>query len=197
MDMADHRGQPCAVIGELRDPPHYFPFMRPDTPLGADTMRRLNLTLGLWCAAIATLLALFARMTGLATRAIGPMPGWVFALCIVLFGSSLLGFFVARGLTRAHWKAAGRVEAARLLAARGQCPSCAAWLITTPPDADRRTTCHACQAAWKVGNTEGCPGCGYDMSAVPATAGPLAICPECATLSAANVGADGACGGPA
>jgi hypothetical protein len=98
----------------------------------------------------------------------------------------MLATRIAGHLASAHWKAAGRQASADLFAARGQCPSCAAWLLTTPADADGRTTCPKCSAAWKVGNTEGCPGCGYDMSAVPATAGPLAICPECATLSAAS-----------
>ncbi len=187
--MADHRGERCGVIGELRDPPHFFPFMRPDTPLSAATTLRLDITLGLWCAAVVVLLAMFARMTGLVARAIGPMPGWVFALCIVAFGSGVTGFLIARGIARAHWKTAGRMDAAMLLAARGQCPSCASWLLSTPPESDGRTTCPACKAAWKVGNTDGCPGCGYDMSQVPATAGPLAICPECATLSTASADA--------
>lgn len=190
MDMADHRGERCAVAGELRDPPHFFWFMRPDTPLGAATRSRLDVTLGLWCAAVVVLIAMFVRMMGPTARAIGPMPQWLFVVAIVAFAASVVGFLVARGISRAHWKTAGRMDAAMLLAARGQCPACGGWLLSTPPDPDRRTTCPTCRAAWTVGNTEGCPGCGYDMSLVPASAGPLAICPECATLSVASAGAD-------
>jgi hypothetical protein len=184
--MFDHRGERCEVIGELREPPHSFPFMRPDTPLSDATRRRLNVTLVLWCVAIAVMLVALAWTMGPLVGISLSAPRWMVYACIVVFSAGVIGFQISRRVARSHWKTAGMHDAAALLAARGQCPSCASWLLTTGPDPDGRTTCPTCSAAWKVGNAGGCPGCGYDMSLVPATAGPLAICPECATLSAAN-----------
>lgn len=189
--LVDHRGKPCGTIRELRAAPHFFWFMRPDVPLSRETILRVRIAFGLWCVSIAALLMLLAAATGAYMSAFGRIPQWLFLTLLIAFGGGFIAFVFARNIASAHWHRTGRTRAAMLLAARGQCPSCAAWLLTTPADADGRTTCPKCSAAWKVGNTEGCPSCGYDMSAVPATAGPLAICPECATLSAANTSEDG------
>ncbi len=184
--LVDHRGKPCGTIRELRAPPHFFWFMRPDVPLSRETILRVRITFALWLGTIAILVLLLASATAPFSAWVGRVPRWLVVALLISFGMGVIGFFFARGIASGHWLKAGRTRAAMLLAARGQCPSCAAWLLTTPADADGRTTCPKCSAAWKVGNTGGCPGCGYDMSAVPATAGPLAICPECATLSAAS-----------
>jgi hypothetical protein len=178
-------------MAELRGPPHFFPAMRPDAPLGRAQTRRLNIAFMLWCATFALLVVVIAWATPGVASILGRMPRWVFVGSLVAFAASMLGFFIARGVARAYWAAHGRSEAAALIAARGQCPACSAWLVSTPPDVDRRTVCPTRTAAWAIGNAEGCPGCGYDMSRVPATAGPLAICPECGTLSVANRAKDG------
>lgn len=188
--LVDHRQKKCDTIRELRTAPHFFWFMRPDVPLTRETLLRVRITFALWCAAIAILVLLLASATGPFASWVGRSPRWLIIVLLVSFGHCVIGFLTARTIASRHWQNTGRAGAAMLLAARGQCPACAAWLLTTPPDADGRTTCPSCGAGWKVGNKQGCPGCGYDMSQVPASAGPLAICPECATLSAANLAGD-------
>ncbi|MFI4881019.1 MAG: hypothetical protein ACIAQU_00375 [Phycisphaerales bacterium JB064] len=182
----DQRGRPCGLVLDLRHPPSIFPMRRPDVPLGRPTVLRLRIALGLTIAAL-LLLTLLVPLTIFGVR--GTIRPWLgTALFYGFLGMSGL-FIAARVATvvsRAHWRSEGRTRAAMLLAARGQCAACGGWLLTTARDADGLTTCPGCSAAWKVGNEGGCPGCGYDMSQVPATAGPLAICPECATLSAAT-----------
>ncbi|MEQ8316798.1 MAG: hypothetical protein RIE77_13065 [Phycisphaerales bacterium] len=191
--LVDHRAKKCGTIRELRSPPHFLWFMRPDVPLARETLVRVRITFALWCGSFAILVFLLASATRPFTSWIGRTPHWLDVALLIAVGVSVIGFFIARGVASRHWRTHGRHGAAMLLAARGQCPACAAWLLTTRPDDDGRTTCPSCSAGWKVGNEGGCPGCGYDMRRVPATAGPLAICPECATLSAARlVGASGA-----
>jgi|GEM_PF-4305440 len=171
---------------DLGPVPSMFPFRRPELPLDARTSKLLLVALGAWAASLGlmVLLACLAMVaySGLAWWAFGVL--WVPILVGIL--AAMVVSKLAQHKARIHWAIAGRTTSAALLAARGQCPSCASWLLSTAPDPDRRTTCPTCKVAWKVGNTEGCPGCGYDMSRVPATAGPMAICPECATLSVAN-----------
>lgn len=188
--ITDHRHKKCGTIRELRTAPHFFWFLRPDVPLTRETLVRVRTTFTLWCGIFAILVFLMASATRPFMSWIGRTPNWLDVVLLIAFGLSVIGFFVARGIASKHWQRTGRSRAAMLFAARGQCPACAAWMLTTPPDADGLTTCPKCAAAWKVGNEGGCPGCGYDMSQVPATAGPLAICPECATLSAANLASD-------
>lgn len=163
-----------------------FPFRRPEITLDRRSRRLLLIAFVAWLASVSliVLLATLAMVaaSGFSWRGLALL--WIPMLFAILAASIASNFAKRRANT--HWKNNGRQASATLLAARGQCPACAAWLLTTKPDADGLTACPKCAAAWKVGNEGGCPGCGYDMSQVPATAGPLAICPECATLSAAN-----------
>lgn len=184
----DHRGKPCGIAADLRDPPALLPMRRADVPLGQSTQRRLRLACGLVAAAIGLLVGI-VTLTIIALQ--GLIRPWIHPLVVYGLPATGVLFVAARVATvraRSHWHATGRTEAALRLAARGQCPACGVWLLSTPRDADGLTTCPTCKAAWKVGHAGGCPNCGYDMSRVPATAGPLAICPECATLSAAAGG---------
>lgn len=179
----DHRGRACEPVRDLVPAPSMFPFRRPELPLDARTRTLLLAALGAWAAS----LCLMVLLACLAVVAYSGLAWWAFGVLWVPILAGILAAMLASKLAQrratAHWRAAGRDASAALLAARGWCPSCHAWLTSTARDADGRTTCPACRAAWTVGNTEGCPGCGYDMSRVPRAAGPLAICPECATLS--------------
>lgn len=187
--MSDHRAARCGIIADLRDAPAMLPFRRADVPLDASTLSGLRIAFWLWLAAVIQM----AVLATLAVFAAGGM-GW-FAFRIVMGPAiaSILGAFVASAIVRrsarSGWASHGRAASAALLAARGQCPACGAWMLGADRDADGLTPCPKCRAAWKVGNTGGCPGSGYDMRSVPASAGPLAICPECATLSVASAGA--------
>ena len=182
----DHRGKPCAVARDLREPPPVLPIRRADVPLGRTMRRALLLALCLFVAAVSSLSLLIVLVIigvrGVVGGWVGPMLFWGSLVMCAMF----LGARIATVWSRAHWRKAGRAAAARLLAARGQCPACSAWLLSTIRGADGFTVCPNCTAAWKVGNDGDCPGCGYDMRNVPASAGPLSICPECATLSVAT-----------
>ena len=186
----DLRGVRVKAIADLRDPPPILPFRRADVPFGRRTRRWLAASVLLTLGAV-VVLAIVVASTIFVMH--GTMRPWVTPLLFYgLMGISSL-FVAARFTTvlaRRDWHRRGRDAAAALLAARGQCPSCGTWLLSTPQQKSMHggrglTTCPTCSSTWCVGNEGGCPGCGYDMSAVPATAGPLAICPECATLSVA------------
>lgn len=183
---SDHRGEPCALVRDLADTPSIFPFRRAEAPIEARTRRLLLYALASWIAAVVLLVGLTSlavvRLSGVGWRAFAMV--WAPTVAVIL-----LAFFasaVFQRMARRRWSAGGQAASAALLAARGWCPACRAWLASATRDADGLTPCPACGAAWKVGNEQGCPGCGYDMRHVPASAGPLAICPECATLSVAN-----------
>ncbi len=171
---------------DLAPLPSMFAFRRPELPLDTRTRKLLRVAVVAWSVSVflMVLLACLAMVAaaGLAWLALGVL--WVPILVGVL--AAMLASNLARRMARTHWARAGRHASAHLLAARGQCPACASWLLSTPPQSDGLTPCPKCATAWKAGNMGGCPGCGYDMSLVPASAGPLAICPECATLSVAN-----------
>lgn len=186
VSIRDHRGRSCEPMADLASPPSMFPFRRPEIPLDTRTRKLLRIAIIAWSASLGQMLLLAAlamvAYTGLSSRGFGVL--WVPVLVGILL--AMLASSLPRRMARAHWANAGRHASAHLLAARGQCPSCASWLLSVPAGSDGLRACPTCAAAWRVGNTGDCPGCGYDMSRVPATAGPLAICPECATLSAAN-----------
>ena len=189
--IVDIRGKRVRPLADLHDPPPILPFRRADVPLARSTRRWLAVSMLL---SLGGVLVLTIVVGGAVFGMQGSMRAWVAPLLLfALFAMSGL-FIAAWGTTvlgRRDWNRRGRDAAAALVAAMGQCPSCGTWLLSTPqlkPTPGGRgglTTCPTCSSTWRVGNQGGCPGCGYDMSAVPATAGPLAICPECATLSVA------------
>ena len=182
----DHRGNECEPIADLSSRPSMFPFRRAEVPLDPRSGRLLLIALVAWSVSVSLMVLLAAlalvATTGTAWRALGVL--WIPMLVGIL--AAMLASNLAQRRASAHWRNGGRCASAALLAAHGWCPSCHAWLTSTPRDADGLTPCPKCGAAWRVGNGQGCPGCGYDMSRVPATAGPLAICPECAMLSVAS-----------
>lgn len=186
VSIGDHRGNECEPIAGLSSRPSMFPFRRAEVPLDPRSGRLLLIALVAWVVSVSLMVLLAAlalvATTGTAWRALGVL--WIPMLAGILV--AMLASNLAQRRASAHWRNGGRCASAALLAARGWCPSCYAWLASIPRDADGMTTCSACSTAWRVGNAEGCPSCGYDMSRVPATAGPLAICPECATLSVAS-----------
>ncbi len=190
VSIRDSRGNARKPISDLSLRPSILPFRRPEIALDPRSRRLLQIAFAAWLVSV-LLTVLLATMAMVAASGL-PWRGfaliWIPMLVAIL--AAILTSNVAKRRANAHWIGDGRQATAMLFAARGQCPACAAWMLTTPPDADGLTTCPKCAAAWKVGNEGGCPGCGYDMSQVPATAGPLAICPECATLSAANLASD-------
>ncbi|MFI4916696.1 MAG: hypothetical protein ACIAS6_09365, partial [Phycisphaerales bacterium JB060] len=94
-----------------------------------------------------------------------------------LFWLSMPALFLL-GL-QASWAWSGRQKAARLMAARGTCPSCTGSLPGAPEDADGLVRCPGCQASWRLGTPEACPACRYDLSGTASVQG-IITCPECA-----------------
>ncbi len=81
---------------------------------------------------------------------------------------------------KARWNDGGRLDAARVMAARGRCASCGGDLDGTKWDRLGRLRCPACDAAWLVGQLARCPRCRYDLSGCMADADGVITCPECA-----------------
>ncbi len=80
---------------------------------------------------------------------------------------------------QASWAWSGRQKAARLMAARGMCPSCTATLLGAREHDDVCVGCGTCQASWRLGTPEKCPSCRYDLTGAVGVQD-FITCPECA-----------------